>query len=77
VDQVLHDAQYSDRHFEKWLLQPLEAKYVVAKYPNLFIMYFSTCVPNLVLLSQNAQQVTYAALLLENTDCWFLHRQNE
>jgi hypothetical protein len=38
-------------YFEKWLLQPMEAKYVVAKYPYLFIMYLSTSVPDLVLLS--------------------------
>jgi hypothetical protein len=55
MDQILNIVQYSGRHFEKWLPQPLEAKYVVAKYPNLIIIYFSTSVPNLVLLSQNAQ----------------------
>jgi hypothetical protein len=47
-------AQYRGLHFEKWLPQPMEAKYVVAKYPNLIIMYLSTRVPNLVILSQNA-----------------------
>jgi hypothetical protein len=40
---------------------PWGAKYEVAKYPNLFIMYISTSVQNLVLLSQNAQWVSYAA----------------
>ena len=42
------------RHFVKWLPQPSEAKSVVAKYPNRFIICLSTSVPNLVLLSQNA-----------------------
>jgi hypothetical protein len=55
VDQILNIAQYSGRHFEKWLLQSLEAECVVTKYANLFIIYLSTSVPNLVLLSQNAQ----------------------
>jgi hypothetical protein len=55
VGQILNTVQYFGRHFEKWLPQSLEAKYVVAKYPNLFITYLSTSVLNLVFLSQNAQ----------------------
>jgi hypothetical protein len=55
VNQILNIAQYPGRHFEKWLPQHLETKYVVARHPNLFIMYLSISVPDLVLLSQNAQ----------------------
>ena len=42
-------------HFEmEWLPIPTGAIIVMAQYPDLFI-YFSTNIPNLVLLSQNAQ----------------------
>jgi len=47
----------------KWLPRPSRAKSVVAKYPDLFIICLSTSVQNLVLLSQNAQRVSYAAPL--------------
>jgi hypothetical protein len=55
MDQILRIAEYSGRHLKKWLLQPLEAKYVVIKYQDLLTMYLSKSVLNLVLLSQNAQ----------------------
>ena len=44
-------------HFGKWLLWPPGVKSKMAQYPNLFTIGWTTSVPNLVLLSKNAQQV--------------------
>jgi len=42
-------------HFVKWLPRPSGAKSVMAKYPEIFVIYWSTCLPSLVLLSLSAQ----------------------
>ena len=36
-------------HFEKWPPYPPKVQSEMGQYPNLFIIYWSTCVPNLVL----------------------------
>ena len=44
-------------HFGKWLPSLSERKFLVAQYPDFFVICGSIFVPNLVLLSQNAQLV--------------------
>ena len=44
-----------DRHFVKWPPWPFGTKFAMAQYLYLFVIYQSICMPNLELLSQNAQ----------------------
>ena len=60
-------------HFVKWLPWPSGAKSVMAKYPEIFVIYWSICLPSLVLLSLSAQFFEYlrcAAHYRQNGDCF-------
>ena len=59
-------------HFGKWLLWPPGVKSMMAQYPNLLIIHHSTFVPNLVLLSKIAQQISLPAPLNINLISQFL-----
>ena len=55
-------------HLKQWLPTPSRAKSEMALYPNIFVMTKSKCVPNVMLLSQNAQFIHIAAGL--NVNLW-------
>jgi len=56
-------------HFGKWPPQPSEVKFAMPLYPDLFIILYSSCVPNLVLLSKSAQSLWFFELCRPITSC--------
>ena len=47
-------------------------KFIMAQYPDLFIMHFSMHVPNFVLLSQNAQLLLLFIMSIQNINKYII-----